>query len=225
MRGCLRAEGVGTRRSASWRDFGRQSRTFGASPSEPSPSAITSPCLPLPRPTGDVDLVLALNAGDVPPLLESIGWKHHRRMKQRWTADRFGADGRQVCVNVPRWVASESRSPHRLPFPHRRPNSRNHHRQLLHDLRRCHAPTARCRSPPGVACSVRRPSAIGPATASLTTTALAALAATSPVLKTLPSSSRAVRRRGWCGCGASGEAAGIRTMATRSQGLRRRQRR
>lgn len=48
--------------------------------------------VPLPRSTGDVDLVLALNAADLRQLLVRLGWKQHAKMKQRWTAEGFIAD-------------------------------------------------------------------------------------------------------------------------------------
>ena len=46
----------------------------------------------LPRSTGDVDLVLALDVAALRELLESVGWKQHPKMKQRWTAKGFVAD-------------------------------------------------------------------------------------------------------------------------------------
>jgi len=46
----------------------------------------------LPRSTGDVDLVLALDAINLRDLLEELGWKQHLKMKRRWTADGFVAD-------------------------------------------------------------------------------------------------------------------------------------
>lgn len=48
--------------------------------------------VPLPRSTGDVDLVLALDLADLSDLLERVGWKQHVRMRQRWTAEGFVAD-------------------------------------------------------------------------------------------------------------------------------------
>jgi len=47
----------------------------------------------LPRSTGDVDLVLALDVPDLQALLLSVGWNQHGTKKQRWTApDHFTAD-------------------------------------------------------------------------------------------------------------------------------------
>jgi predicted nucleotidyltransferase len=48
--------------------------------------------VPLPRTTGDVDLVLALDVRHLRELLEKLGWEQHPRVKQRWTATQFIAD-------------------------------------------------------------------------------------------------------------------------------------
>lgn len=46
----------------------------------------------LPRSTGDVDHVLALDVADLRELLKQLGWKQHAKMKQRWIAEGFVAD-------------------------------------------------------------------------------------------------------------------------------------
>ncbi len=46
----------------------------------------------LPRSTGDVDLVIALDVANLRDLLDGLGWKQHPKMKQRWTAAGFVAD-------------------------------------------------------------------------------------------------------------------------------------
>lgn len=59
----------------------------------------------LPRSTGDVDLVLALDVAELRELLQRLGWTQHAKMKQRWTAEGFVAD---VLPASPELIAAGS---------------------------------------------------------------------------------------------------------------------